>query len=82
MTWRALTISPMDSAGHVIKLILNPRVLSDMASYAVASTIHPFISPYRGDGRRKDERGALLPPGLAHLALHHVVRRHLRGAKQ
>jgi hypothetical protein len=46
MTWRALSISRrasqglMGSARHVIKRIMNPRVLFQMASYDVASTIH------------------------------------------
>ena len=33
----------MDSARHVIKTILNPRFLSQMASYDVASTIHESL---------------------------------------
>ena len=47
MTWRALSIS--NNAGqfsirsHVIKRNLNPRLLSEMAFYDVASTIHQSL---------------------------------------
>ena len=39
-TWRALSISPMDSARHVSERTVLPRFLSLMESYAMASTIH------------------------------------------
>ena len=41
----------MDGARHVIKRILNPRFLREMASYDVASTIHQCLP------RAADESG-------------------------
>ena len=43
----------MGSARHVIERIVNPRFLSDMASYDVASTFHQSL--IRGDDVRTFE---------------------------
>ena len=37
----------LDSARHVIQRLVNPRFLSQMASYDVASTIHQSLGPGR-----------------------------------
>jgi len=34
----------MDSARHIMKRILNPQLLSQMATYDVAITFHQYLS--------------------------------------